>query len=418
MKWELRPISELCVMALDCVNKTAPLADGVTPYKMLRTTNIKSGFIDFNKVRYVEEGVFKIWTRRAQPQYGDVIFTREAPAGEVGRFTSKEGNYFLGQRLFLYRPDPSKLDWNYLAYILQSPQIQGLVSGIAYGATVPHMAVSDMENLKIPVPSLQVQKKIGDILSAYDDLIENNLKRIKILEEMAQITYEEWFVRLNFPGHEDSSVDPDTDLPVGWKKVKCFDAMEVLSGGTPKTGVSEYWDGDIPFYTPKDAVDEAYVFETEKYVTEFGVKKCNSKLYPTDTVFITARGTVGKVNLAGVPMAMNQSCYALRGRNGMPPYFLYFSVKASVEAFKGASNGGVFNTIVVDTFKFLPFTLPPTELVHLFNQWATPIMQEISALYRQNIRLREARNILLPRLITGVIDVESYNPAQLLKEAA
>ena len=143
---------------------------------MLRTTNIRNGFIDFENVRYVDKDIYEKWTRRVKPIYGDVVFTREAPVGEVGRFTSKEGNFFLGQRTFLYRPDPKKLDWNFLAYLLQSPQIQGWVNGIAYGATVPHLKVGDMENLKIPTPNLSIQIEIAKILSKYDDLIENNIK--------------------------------------------------------------------------------------------------------------------------------------------------------------------------------------------------------------------------------------------------
>ncbi|MXS84149.1 restriction endonuclease subunit S [Nitrosomonas oligotropha] len=248
MKWELKPISELCFLAIDCVNKTAPLSENITPYKMLRTTNVKNGFIDFESVRYVEENVFKKWIRRAQPQYGDVVFTREAPAGEVGRFTAKTGNYFLGQRLFLYRPDPTKLDWNYLAYSLQSPQIQGWVNGIAYGATVPHMAVSDMEHLKIPVPPISIQKRIGNILSRYDDLIENNLKRIKLLEEMAQITYEEWFVRMRFPGYESTPINPTTGLPEGWERTKLGDMCEITMGQSPKSEFYNLEGNGLPFH--------------------------------------------------------------------------------------------------------------------------------------------------------------------------
>ncbi len=228
MSWELKNISSLCELAIDCVNKTAPVVDYKTPYKMIRTTNVKNGFIDFNTVRYVKEETFEKWTRRSKPRYGDVIFTREAPVGSVGRFTSNDENIFLGQRLFHYRPNPELLDWQFLAYVLQSDALQGWVHGIAFGATVPHIKVADAENLKIPYPPIEIQKKIGGILSAYDDLIENNLKRIKLLEEMAQITYEQWFVRMKFPNHETTPIDVETGLPERWKKRTCFDVMDVL----------------------------------------------------------------------------------------------------------------------------------------------------------------------------------------------
>ncbi len=232
MSWARKPVSELCILAVDCVNKTAPLAVDATPYKMLRTTNIKSGFIDFDTVRYVEEETFNTWTRRAQPQYGDVIFTREAPAGEVGRFTKRTGNYFLGQRLFLYRPDPNKLDWNYLAYVLQSHAFQGWVNGAAFGATVPHLKVADMEHLEIPAPPLSIQNKIGNILSAYDDLIENNNKRIQVLEEMAQRLYKHWFIDFKFPNHENTQFIQSErgHVPEGWAVTNLGNKINIRKG--------------------------------------------------------------------------------------------------------------------------------------------------------------------------------------------
>lgn len=118
MSWPMYPVHELCDLAVDCVNKTAPTVDYETEFKMIRTTNVKNGFIDLNEVRYVTEEVFKRWTRRSKPQYGDVVLTREAPVGEVGRYTSDDDKVFLGQRLFHYRPNPKKLNWNYLASLL------------------------------------------------------------------------------------------------------------------------------------------------------------------------------------------------------------------------------------------------------------------------------------------------------------
>ena len=130
-----------------------------------------------------------------------------------------------------------------------------------------------------------------------------------MLEQSARLLYKEWFVRLRFPGHE--RVKIKDGVPEGWEKLSAFDAMDVQSGGTPKTGTMEYWNGKIPFFTPKDATSHVYVLKTEKTLTEKGLKSCNSKFYPKDTIFITARGTVGNVNLAQADMAMNQSCYAL-----------------------------------------------------------------------------------------------------------
>jgi type I restriction enzyme S subunit len=214
--WEKVPIKNLCLLAVDCVNKTAPIVDFETEYKMIRTTNVKGGFIDINDVKYVSEAVFDKWTRRSKPQFGDVILTREAPVGEVGRYTHEDDKVFLGQRLFHYRPDPKLLDWNFLAYVLQSREVQGRFKGMGFGATVDHVRVGDAENLPIPCPPLEIQKAIGGILSAYDDLIENNRRRMELLEQSARLLFKEWFVHLRFPGHEHTKIVDG--LPDGWER--------------------------------------------------------------------------------------------------------------------------------------------------------------------------------------------------------
>lgn len=309
----------------------------------------------------------------------------------------------INQDLKALIPNKSRIDNKFLLWTILFNK--NVIDGLGTGATVKGIKLETLRSIKIILPPIETQRKIASILSGYDDLIENNLKRIKILEEMAQQTYEEWFVRMRFPGYETAVINKETGLAEGWEKVKCFDAMEVLSGGTPKTNVDDYWNGGIEFFTPKDAKSGTYTNGTEKTVTELGVKKCNSKLYPKDTVFITARGTVGKLNLASKPMIMNQSCYALKGRNEVTQFFLFCAMNSTIETFKSASNGGVFNTIIVDTFKFLDFIIPNATLIGHFEHFAKPVFNSVHNLQSQNQRLREARDLLLPRLMMGMIEV-------------
>ena len=273
----------------------------------------------------------------------------------------------------------------------------------AAGAVFNAIVISTLSGTPISFPSIEQQIRIASILSAYDDLIENNRRRMKLLEESARLLYQEWFVRLRFPGYEHTKIK--NGVPEGWEKVTALDAMNVMSGGTPKTSNSEYWDGEIPFYTPKDSVAECYVIETEKHLTEAGLKKCNSKLYPKDTVFITARGTVGNMNLAQRPMAMNQSCYALSGREGLPHKYLFCALKDAIQHFKQHASGAVFDAIIVDTFKLIPFVIPDPKIVKLFEESIGPIFQQTENLLLQNQKLKAARDILLPPLMNGEIEV-------------
>jgi type I restriction enzyme S subunit len=271
-------------------------------------------------------------------------------------------------------------------------------------AAVPGVNRNDLHARKVGVPQdIGEQASIASVLSAYDDLIENNRRRIQLLEQAARLLYKEWFVHLRFPGHEHTKIIDG--VPEGWEKKTTFDVMDVLSGGTPKTKNPSYWDGNIPFFTPKDATDFAYVYDTEKSITDAGLNNCNSKLYPKDTVFITARGTVGKINLAQRAMAMNQSCYALVAHPPLNQQFLYFALIDGVEQFRSRAVGAVFDAIVRDTFKLIPFNVPDEKLITAFTEHVAPMLAQIDNLSGQVRSLRKARDLLLPKLMNGEVAV-------------
>jgi type I restriction enzyme, S subunit len=165
MGWPCVRIEDACDSIIDCVNKTAPKVDSSTPFKMIRTTNVRNGEVNLGSVYCVTEEIYRIWTRRQVPQPGDVILTREAPMGEVGMLLSDE-KVFLGQRLVSYRANPSKLDNRFLLYALQSNNLQRQIHALASGSTVQHMRVPDSKNLQLPLPSLKAQGKAVATLDA------------------------------------------------------------------------------------------------------------------------------------------------------------------------------------------------------------------------------------------------------------
>jgi type I restriction enzyme S subunit len=194
-------------------------------------------------------------------------------------------------------------------------------------------------------------------------------------------------------------------MPEGWQDGSAYDFVFILSGGTPRTGIEHYWGGDIPFFTPKDSPETFYVLGTEKTLTEAGLASCNSQLFAKNTTLITARGTVGKVALSQKPMAMNQSCYALVPRQAYDIFFLFTAIKNAVEHFKQVAVGGVFDAIVVDTFKIIPFVLPTPAVTQAFGNVVRPLFQQIEAFLLQNAQLVQARDMLLPKLMSGQLDV-------------
>lgn len=179
--------------------------------------------------------------------------------------------------------------------------------------------------------------------------------------------------------------------------------IHVLGGGTPKTGTPEFWNGDIPFFTPKD-VGSPYTFQTEKMITTTGLEHCNSRLYPENTTFVTARGTVGKVSLAGKAMAMNQSCYALAS-DSIDPILVYFYTLRAVDSLKHKASGAVFDAIVTRDFETeVVSVIPETESKAILALIA-PMMRAIHSNAEGSIRLAALRDALLPRLMSGEIDV-------------
>ncbi len=350
---------------------------------------------------------------------GDLVFTQRGTLGQVGLVPSDTpySRFLISQSQMKMTVDRSKADPIYVYYYFRLPSTVTYIENHALQAGVPHINLGILRRFEIICPSRVVQHKIAAILSAYDDLIANNQRRVALLERMAVEIYREWFVRLRFPGHAQATVGGG--IPQGWSIRPSNEAFDVLGGGTPNTETPAYWNGDIRFFTPKDATDNFFALTTEKSISEKGLEACSSQLFPRNTVFITARGTVGKLALAGRPMAMNQSCYALKPRHADAVYFHYLAIRESITYLKGVSKSGVFDNIIMDTFKTVPLLIPPSPMLEAFNQLVQPIFSQAINLQEQNKCLGEARDALLPRLISGKLAVDGlrvkYPPAMAAK---
>lgn len=295
-------------------------------------------------------------------------------------------------------------DYRYIFYLLRFflPYIQLIGGGT--GSGTPIISKNKFSKFKYPISGdLHLQKRVADILAIYDELIENNNKRIKILEQMAENLYKEWFVRFRFPGHETTPLE--NGIPKGWSIAPFSQNADVMSGGTPSTDNPNYYDGCIPFFTPKDCDDSFFVFETITNITEDGLNHCNSQLYPENTIAITARGTVGNVALFACPMAMNQSCFALKSDKLNNQFYLFFAIKNEVLKLKKMANGGVFDTIVVKSFDHIPLTIPSEDVLKKFECLITPIMKAIREIQISSNNLIKQRDLLLPRLMSGKLAV-------------
>ena len=300
------------------------------------------------------------------------------------------------------RPITNRVLPEYIGYYMRLPNFRGEFRAFSTMTTRASLRNEDLLGLEVKLPSIEIQKQIADILSAYDDLIENNQKQIKLLEEAAQRLYKEWFVDLHFPGHENTKIVDG--VPEGWSIYPFSSKVDIMSGGTPKTSIPDYYNGKIPFYTPKDNDGAFFAYKTQMNITEGGLKNCNSRLYPPKTVIITARGTVGKTTILAVPMAMNQSCYALKMKENDAPYYLFFALNNEIKALQTMANGGVFNTIIGKTFDSINIQIPKNPLIYGFEETVRPFMEQIKNKLQANLKLVEARDRLLPKLMNGEVE--------------
>ena len=197
------------------------------------------------------------------------------------------------------------------------------------------------------------------------------------------------------------------EIPAGWRGGALDDMVELLSGGTPRTSVPNYWDGDIPWYTAKDApaLSDVFVLATERTITQAGVENSAARILPAGTTVITARGTVGRLACLGVPMAMNQTCYGIQGSDGYPDYFTYWSIRAVVDELQRRTHGTIFDTITRQTFKLVEAALVPAEVARAFEATVKPVMARILKNLNESRALAALRDALLPRLVSGEVRV-------------
>lgn len=274
---------------------------------------------------------------------------------------------------------------SYLLYFLQWKK-KYLLQLASAGATRNALTKSMIEQLEIELPTIEQQRKIAGVLDKIQEKIKLNQKINDNLEQQAAALFSSLYNRSN-------------------TEVRYTDLIQILGGGTPKTDETAYWNGNIAFFTPKD-VGTPYTFITEKTITEEGLSHCNSRLYPVNTVFVTARGTVGKVGLSGVPMAMNQSCYALVGKETHQLLVYFYTLKA-VDRLKHKASGAVFDAITTRDFDSEQIMKLSDDDAKAFLCVAEPMFQEILNNSIENLRLSTLRDFLLPKLMSGEIDVSS-----------
>ncbi|MCR4802777.1 MAG: restriction endonuclease subunit S [Lachnospiraceae bacterium] len=350
---------------------------------------------------------YKPYNSGVKFQDGDTVIARITPCLQNGkRFYCKDINEGFGSTEYLvFRPKDESVDSLYLYYFMKTDFVKQSMINSMTGATGRQRVNNEVFNdFEVDFPDIEVQKKIGRALSTYDDLIENNQKQIKLLEEAAQRLYKEWFVDLHFPGYEDVKVVDG--VPEGWLYKRVEEFGDVVTGKTPSTSKSEYYGGNIPFVTIPDMHGRVFPLITEKTLTKAGAETQKNKYLPAKAVIVSCIATVGLVNIAIEPCQTNQQINSVIIYDDNDLYFFYESMKRIKALLDGVgSNGATMTNVNKTKFSNIKVLYPAEDLVMKYNEFCKQIFDKILSLSKAMLISEQARDRLLPKLMSGEIEV-------------
>ena len=350
---------------------------------------------------------------------GENLRTRQTPIAFLAR-----GRFWVNNHAHIVAGNESRADTRFLAYALRHADIDAYLTG----AVMPKLTQGNLNRIEISHPLLPEQRAIAGVLGALDDKIEQNRRTARALEGLARTIFRAWFVdfepvKAKAAGAASFSSMPqpvfdalptrfvDSDIgpvPEGWEVKALSSVCTLVGGGTPKRSESAYWGGDVPWYSVKDAPSdgEIWVINTSEQITDHGLANSAARIVPKGSTIISARGTVGKLAMAGTAMAFNQSCYGLLPGNGSSFGHLHLLLQAAVAQLQQRTHGSVFDTITGATFDGLMVAKPKDDVVSAFEVVVAPLLDVLLASLQESSKVAEMRDYVLPKLVSGNVRVE------------
>lgn len=385
--------------------------DGEIP--VIKIGNINYFDVDIYKnISYIYEILASKLGDKFIVKYGDILISLtgsninqpNSMVGRVGRYREKEISV-LNQRAGKVIPKEN-ISKDYIYYLFSLKSLTYQVASVAYGgANQVNISPSTIKKFKMKIPDIETQEKIANVLSTYDELIENNNRRIEILEKTAEELYKEWFVRMRFPGHENTKFDKG--IPEGWEVKIVKDLGEVVTGTTPSTKVTEYYGEEVMFVKTPDMHGNIFTSQTESNLSEAGSNSQDNKLLPQDSIMVSCIGTGGVVSINMFPAHTNQQINSiiLEDTNIREWAFLTLkSMKQTIELF--GATGATMTNLSKGKFEGLKLLYPSDVLLNKFNNITKPMFEELKSIILTNENLKKQRDLLLPRLMNGSIKVK------------
>lgn len=374
---------------------------GKTPHKSdkgimtLSAKSVKNNYIDYSQCYYISEDEYSCFMVRGFPQKGDILLTTEAPLGMVARLDRDD--VAIAQRLLTLRGKKNVLDNDYLLYYLQSPIGQASLKARGTGTTVTGIKQAEFRKIELKIPDYDIQKKISGILRILDDKIELNNAINNNLEQQAQSFFHELFVY---------NADPK------WTVGTISDLGTIVGGSTPSKAKPEYYtEAGIAWITPKDlSINKSkFIFHGEADITELGLKNSSATIMPEGTVLFSSRAPIGYIAIAAGDITTNQGFKSVVPKPEIGTAFVYYFLKHNLPIIEGMASGSTFKEVSGSTMKNVPAVIPDTETLARFNDFCAPIFAQQRILEEQNQSLAALRDSLLPKLMSGEIDVSDID---------
>lgn len=393
MSWRRVKIKDVCIGIYDGPHATPPPSESGAIF--LGISSFSNGQLDLSNIRYIDESDLPKWTKRVVPMHKDIVFSYEATLN-LYAIIPEGFRGCLGRRMALLRIDEEKAYYKFLYYYFYSDAWRAVIQeNTVLGATVDRIPLVKFPNFEIELPSVKTQHQIADILSAYDDLIENNQKQIKLLEEAAQRLYKEWFVDLHFPGYEDVAIVDG--VPEGWKELVLSEIANVVMGQSPKSEFYNHNQEGLPFHQGVGSYGTRFVID-ETYSTSF------TRIAEANSVLFSVRAPVGRLNVTKNKIVIGRGLAAINQKDGCQSYLLYM-LKERFFKDDVVGNGAIFASISKDELLRLKFVVPDKSLILRFNNLAVQFDAKIAALDSQTKLLKQARDRLLPKLMSGELEI-------------
>jgi type I restriction enzyme S subunit len=318
-------------------------------------------------------------------QEGDLLFTIAGTIGRVAKVMVQNLPANTNQAVAIIRPDKTKVDGQYLYYVLRNPELRSKALTRVVQSVQANFSLSELSNIEIEVPPLKQQQHIAQVLSSFDELIQLN----------KQLLSSHMMIASEIVSH----------LSMGGETLTFGDVVDVFGGGTPSTKEPMFWNGEVPWATPTDltALPTPYLFSTSRMITQEGLASCSSRLFPVGSILMTSRATIGVFAINQIPVAVNQGFIVVQPRNFQDRWFLFHEMLRRVPEFIQRSNGSTFLEISRGVFKSLPIVWPSEESRKKIDEKLTPIHASALALQLEISELTSKRDELLPLLLSGAI---------------